>query len=305
MRDEEAVGRPFLKWAGGKSQLLDAFVHCYPEELWSGGIVRYVEPFVGSGAVMFDIVQRFAPEQVVINDQNPRLMQVYRVIQTAVEDLIAELSIFQERYWAAAHEARATMYYAVRDAFNQHDGTDIHHAAQFIFLNRTCFNGLYRVNSRSAFNVPMGRYRKPMICDATNLRRAHTILEGVTILTGDYHQVADYAGPKTFVYIDPPYRPLSATASFTAYSGSFNDDDQRRLASFARKLGEKGARVMLSNSDSRHRNPEDDFFDALYHDFVLTRVPARRSINSRSDRRGPVDELVITSYSLAPIKLRT
>ena len=297
MAESDLPAHPFVKWAGGKSQLLGEFQRCYPEELRTGVIRRYVEPFIGSGAVMFDVLRRFPLDHVVIIDQNDRLMQVYRVIQTSVEHLVDVLASMQAQFWALDDEARRTFYYAVRDDFNQHRGTAVDQAADFIFLNRTCFNGLFRVNRRNQFNVPMGRYRKPLICDAENLRYVHTALQRVTIVTGDYHEAAMYAGPDTFVYLDPPYRPLSATASFTAYSAdAFNDDNQRELAQFVRWLDEQGARVMLSNSDPHNVDPNDDFFDELYDGFVLTRLPARRSINSRSDRRGVINELVVTNY---------
>lgn len=250
---------------------------------------------------MFDILRRFSLDDAVIIDRNVQLVQTYKVIQMAVEDLIAELSSLQSRYWALNDTARRTFYYAVREAFNQRRRSEVEQAAAVIFLNRTCFNGLFRVNRRGEFNVPMGRYRRPMICDAENLRRVHAALQRVTILAGDYRQAAIYAGPDTFVYLDPPYRPLSATASFTAYSAeAFTDQDQIALARFVEQLDAQGARVMLSNSDPHNMDPTDDFFDTLYQPFVVTRLPARRAINSRSDRRGLINELVITNYPMNP-----
>jgi DNA adenine methylase len=297
MAESDSFARPWAKWAGGKSQLLGQFQRCYPQELRSGAIRCYVEPFVGSGAVMFDVLRRFSLDHVVIIDQNERLMQVYRVLQTAVEDLIDVLASLQTRYWALDDTERRTFYYEVRKSFNLQRGTEVAQAADFIFLNRTCFNGLFRVNQRNEFNVPMGRYRRPLICDADNLWLIHKALQKVTIVTGGYRQAAGYAGPHTFVYLDPPYRPLSSTASFTAYSAeAFDDNDQKMLAHFVRSLDEQGAYVMLSNSDPHNIDPADDFFDALYDGFFLTRVPARRAINSRSDRRGTVSELVVTNY---------
>ena len=186
--------RPIVKWAGGKTQLLPILRTYYGPLLEAGTIQRYVEPFMGSGAVLWDMLSRCPTLESVAIDQNARLIAVYRVVQTAVDALIAELSDLQARYWAASHEARTTMYYAVRTAFNHHEGTAIHQAAQFIFLNHTCFNGLYRVNRRAEFNVPMGRYRQPTICDPHTLQQAHLALQRVTLLAGDYHQAAHYGG---------------------------------------------------------------------------------------------------------------
>ncbi len=296
----DLTARPYVKWAGGKSQLLPQFQLCYPPELASGQITRYVEPFVGSGAVLFDVASRFALSDLIVIDRNPRLMLTYEVIQSDVEALIARLEALQAQYWAADQKVRHALYYEMREAYNRRQASDVEQAAQFIFLNRTCFNGLYRVNRRGNFNVPMGRYRRPRIADADNLRRVHEVLQQVTLRVGDYRLATDFIDARTFVYCDPPYRPLTRTASFTAYSDElFTDQNQTELAAFARASSRAGARVMLSNSDPRNIDPADDFFDRLYHDFTISRLPARRSINSRSDRRGPVHELVITSYPLA------
>ncbi len=252
---------------------------------------------MGSGAVLWDILSRSPTLESVVIDQNSRLIAVYRVVQTAVDALIAALSDLQGRYWAMAPEARSAMYYAVRDAFNQCDGTNVHQAAQFIFLNRTGFNGLYRVNRRGQFNVPMGRYQQPTICDPLALQQTHDALQRVTLLAGDYHQAARYAGPQTFVYLDPPYRPLSATASFTAYNaGAFTDDDQRQLAQFVQGLDKDGTQFLLSNADPHNTDPHDHFFDTLYHEFHRVRVPARRTINSQASGRGSIHELLIHNF---------
>lgn len=252
---------------------------------------------MGSGAVLWDILSRDPSLEAVVIDINPQLIGLYRVVQTAVDDLIAALSDLQGRYWAMAPEARAAMYYAVRDSFNHHEGNPVYQAAQFIFLNRTGFNGLYRVNRRGQFNVPMGRYRQPTICDPLALHQAHQALQRVTLLAGDYHQAARYAGPQTFVYLDPPYRPLSSTASFTAYNaGAFTDDDQRQLARFVQGLDKDGTQVLLSNADPHNTDPHDHFFDTLYHDYHRVRVPARRTINSQASGRGPIHELLIDNF---------
>ncbi len=295
----ENAAHPYVKWAGGKSQLLSQFQFCYPPELANGQITRYVEPFVGSGAVLFDVASRFALNDLIIIDRNPRLMLTYEVIQRDVEALIDRLEALQAQCWAADSEARRGLFYAIREAYNRRSASAVEQAAQLIFLNRTCFNGLYRVNSHGNFNVPMGRYRQPRIAHPDNLRNVHEVLKRVTLLVGDYHLAADYVNTETFIYCDPPYRPLTRTAYFTAYSDeAFTDQHQIELATFARSAGDAGARVMLSNADPHNIDPTDDFFDDLYHDFHIVRLPARRSINSRGNRRRPIHELVITNYPL-------
>lgn len=289
--------RPFLKWAGGKTQLLPAFEAYYPSALRHGRIRRYVEPFVGSGAVFFHLLTRYTFEDVVIVDRNPALMAAYKVVQEDVDALIDALLALQDQFWSRSHDGRAFLYRAVRNAFNEGRGSPVAQAARLIFLNRTCFNGLYRVNRHGAFNVPMGRYDRPLICDQDNLRRVHDALSGVVLLTGDYPEAAPFIDRTTFVYLDPPYRPLSQTASFTAYHPeAFTDADQERLAAFFRTMSGRGAALMLSNSDPTNVDPSDTFFDRLYAGFAVHRLTARRAINSRADRRGPMSELLITNY---------
>ncbi len=295
--------RPVVKWAGGKSQLLGTYQHCYPPGLLAGAIHRYVEPFVGSGAVLFDVAARFPGLELVALDQNSRLIATYGVIRDNAPVLIARLAAWQAEYWAADDATRTQMYYEVRHRFNAGTGSAVDQAAAFIFLNRTCFNGLYRVNRQGQFNVPAGRYRRPLLSDGDNLLQAQRVLQRVALLVGDYQDVLSRVDARTFVYCDPPYRPLTTTASFTAYAAdAFGDDQQRDLAAFCRQCRARGAAVMLSNSDPHYVDPDDDFFDELYHDFVITRIPARRAINSRSDRRGPIQELVITTYPVAVLQ---
>ncbi|MGC8487654.1 MAG: DNA adenine methylase [Clostridia bacterium] len=290
--------RPFLKWAGGKSQLLQRFQDYYPAALHQGRIRRYVEPFVGSGAVLFHLLERHRFDDVLIVDRNPALMTAYEVIQRDVESLIDALDALQARFWSRAGSDRADLYQMVREEYNRGTDEPVRRAALLIFLNRTCFNGLYRVNRAGAFNVPMGRYDRPLICDRDNLRQVHRTLENVSLLTGEYSEAEAYIDEATFVYFDPPYRPLSATASFTAYHpGVFTDADQEHLATFFRRMSERGACVMLSNSDPKNIDPGDTFFDRLYAGFSIDRLPARRAINARADRRGAITELVITNYA--------
>jgi DNA adenine methylase len=300
VRKEDGAARPFLKWAGGKSQLLPAFSGCFPAELGRGGVRRYVEPFVGSGAVWLAVAQQYPGVELVIGDLNPALMATYRALQEDVEAVVAPLEAWQAAYWAADEAGRKALYYEVREAFNAalaRGEQSAAQAARFVFLNRTGFNGLFRVNAAGRFNVPPGRYRRPRIADGPNLRRVAAVLRRTRIVAGDYRQMDRWIGPGTFVYCDPPYRPLSRTASFTAYiPEGFDDDAQRRLATACRAWADAGAWVMVSNADPRNTDPDDRFFETIYPGFWFARVSARRSINARPDRRGPVRELVITSY---------
>lgn len=295
---------PFLKWAGGKGQLLEKFAEYYPQKLLDNKIKNYIEPFVGAGAVLFDLLDRYEFEHVVINDINVELMLTYRVIRKQVDPLIDCLAGMQEKYRAAGD--REAFYYQVRDGFNEEkrklnysrfNRQWIAHAANFIFLNRTCFNGLYRQNRKGEFNVPMGSYSNPTILNAENLMNVSRALQRVQFRHCDFTKLNRYIGEDTFVYIDPPYRPVSASSSFTSYSkDDFGDGDQRRLAGWFRKLAGKGALVMLSNSNPRQQNPDDGFFDALYAGFNIAEIDAVRAINSKGDKRGAVSELVIRNY---------
>ena len=297
---EPTAARPVVKWAGGKSQLLETFRYCYPPALGTGGIRRYIEPFVGSGAVLFDVAARFSLDEYVILDRNPRLISTYQVIRDQAPALIVRLSAWQDRYWSMGFGERQAFYYDIRERFNARQDSPLDEAAALIFLNRTCFNGLYRVNRRGRFNVPIGRYDRPLICDEANLLRAQELFRRVDLRCGRHEDVLDRVDDRTFVYCDPPYRPLTRSSSFTAYAeDGFDDTEQVALAGFARACDERGAAVMLSNADPHNIDVDDNFFDDLYRGFVITRVPARRAINSKKAGRGTVMELVITNYPVA------
>jgi len=305
------AARPFLKWAGGKGQLLDAISARFPKELFEGGLKRYVEPFVGSGAVFFHAAQRFQFSEVLLLDANEEIVLTWCAIRDAVEPLIRQLRMFLNRYMSAGLLGQEQFFLSVRDAFNSdRPGYDFQHppehgverAAQVIFLNRTCFNGLFRVNSRALFNVPFGKYKSPRICNSENLRQVSQLLQGVRIQHGDFEQSAEWIDRESFVYFDPPYRPLSSTANFNSYAaGVFGDDEQRRLAAFYRQMNARGAKLLLSNSDPRNENPDDDFFDLLYADFALERVPAKRSINSDASKRGAINEILVRNYQTVAV----
>jgi DNA adenine methylase len=298
--------RPFLKWAGGKTQLLNEFSKRLPGELKKGKITKYVEPFIGGGAFYFYLNQRFSFENCYICDINEELVLSYRVIKRASKKLMTELDYLQSEYLSKDETDRESYYYEVRDAFNQKlpeinfkkfSSDWIQRTAQIIFLNRTCYNGLFRVNRKGEFNVPFGRYKNPEILNEDNLKDVATLLKTTQILLGDFTQCRKYVDEQTFVYFDPPYRPLNETSSFTSYSkGGFYDADQIRLYEFFKELDEKGAKVMLSNSDPKNENPDDSFFDDLFSEYFIERVPAKRMINCNGARRGDISELIITNY---------
>jgi len=301
--------KPFLKWAGGKRQLLHHFAAMYPPALKNGKIKHYYEPFLGSGAVFFDIAQRFPMENAYLSDINSELVLTYQVIQSSVAALIDALLQHQKKYRALDQAGRLNYFYDQRDAFNRQGlqaavrnrHERVIRAAQLIFLNRTCYNGLFRVNARGAFNTPAGDYKNPSICDPDNLLAVSKLLSNATIKKAAFTAALKNIPPASFVYLDPPYRPLSKTASFTAYNQSaFGDEQQKKLAAIYKQLSQKGAAVMLSNSDSKDR-----FFDRLYAGFTITRVPAKRLINTDASKRGLVNEIVVTNFNFDCVKCET
>ncbi|NJO07443.1 MAG: DNA adenine methylase [Chloroflexaceae bacterium] len=298
--------RPFLKWAGGKTRLLEQLARHLPREMKQGRIRRYIEPFVGGGAMLFYMASVYQVPELVICDVNDELTLCYRTLRDDVEAVIDCLDELHRRYHAAAPAEREQMFYAIREQFNAtRPQIDFRHfspvwierTAQIIFLNHTCFNGLFRLNSRGDFNVPFGKYKNPGIYDTENLHAVSHVLQDTTIISGHFTVSEQFVTPDSFVYFDPPYRPISKTSSFTSYSKlDFNDEDQRQLAHFFRRLHTTGAKLMLSNSDPKNTNPEDDFFEVLYDGFHIHRVLAARAINARGDKRGEISELVITNY---------
>ena len=254
----------------------------------------------------FIFSQRFSFNHSTIFDANEELILAYRVIKKSTKKLIHELELLESAYISKSNEDRERLYYHVRDSFNKkkpeinfhtYDAEWVTRAAQSIFLNRTCYNGLFRMNRKGEFNVPFGRYKNPQILNKDNLNDVAALLKTTTILPGDFTRCKKFVDNTTFVYLDPPYRPLNDTSSFTSYSkDGFSDADQRRLAGFFKELDKKGAKIMLSNSDPRNENPDDSFFDELYADYTIERVPAKRIINCNGARRGEINELIITNY---------
>lgn len=299
--------KPFLKWAGGKSQLLTQFAQYYPRELAAGQLTRYAEPFLGGGAVFIALAQQFSFQEVYLSDINPELILVYTVVQRNVEELVERLTEFETAYLAGDEAGRHDLFYRVRDDYNsqlaeidfkKYSGAWVLRAARMIFLNKTCFNGLFRVNAKGQFNVPFGRYKNPTICDAGNLQSVSTLLSHAQLRIAPFSACQDWVDSSTFIYFDPPYRPISTTSSFTSYSSDrFDDRDQAALAAFFRELDtSKQTKLMLSNSDPTSITPDDDFFEKLYRGFNIHRVWASRMINSQADKRGKITELLITNY---------
>lgn len=304
---QSAVGhkaKPVLKWAGGKGLLLPQLSEKFPNKLRHGSIKRYIEPFVGGGSVFFEICNTCHFKEAFLFDINPELVILYNVVKKDVAPLINALFRLQEAYTAA--EDKSALYYGLRDEYNTFDkhldanvysADFVRRAALTVFLNRTCFNGLFRVNSKGLFNVPMGRYKNPRILDSDNLTAVSHALSKATIIQADFSTALQYADKDTFIYYDPPYRPLSDT-SFTSYAADgFDDNEQRRLKNIFDQANELGALQMLSNSDPTNAG-DDAFFDELYKEYNIHRIWAKRLINSKAEGRSAIRELLITNYAL-------
>lgn len=304
MRDIRA--KPFLKWAGGKNQLLGEFEKRIPAELKEGKLSTFIEPFVGGGAVFFDFNSIFDFAKCHIFDINEELFLAYTVVRDDVDSLVDHLGELSSRFLSRNDTVRKEFFYQIRDEFNQtkadinlnrFESSWTNRVAHLIFLNRTCFNGLFRVNARGQFNVPFGRYKNPKILNSDLLILDSKVLQNTEIHCGDFASSAPHISDTSFVYFDPPYRPLNQTSSFTSYSkDGFNDDEQRRLARFFEECDRTGARLMLSNSDPKNINPDDDFFDTLYSEYRIERVPAKRMINCDRTKRGEISEIIVTNY---------
>ena len=294
--------KPFLKWAGGKGQLLSQLDAHLPSDL-IGQTFTYIEPFVGGGAMLFYMLRKYPNiTHAVINDINPHLVTAYRVIKQQPGELIERLSVLERDYFAqSGEEEKKVFFLRARDVFNEVQLDDVDRAKYLIFLNRTCFNGLYRVNAKGKFNVPFGRNLHPTICNAATIMADSELLNrvDVTILNGDFERTTDEMGDGlNFFYFDPPYRPLNATSSFNSYAKEeFNDEQQIRLRDFCSRLDSlPNVRWMLSNSDCSAKNPDDTFFEDIYSDFHIHRVHASRAINANPSKRGKLTELLIKNY---------
>lgn len=262
-KNDRKTVKPFLKWAGGKGQLLNEIEEYYPFD--NTKITKYAEPFVGGGAVLFDVLSKYDLDEVYVSDINRELINAYQIIRDDINELVDILSVMQDEFITLDTDNRKKYYLTRRERFNflkvkDEEIKNIEKAALMIFLNKTCFNGLFRVNKKGLFNVPMGAYKNPLICDAQNLRAISMKLQNVKIVWGDYKKSAEFIDGNTFVYFDPPYRPLTETAGFTSYTESrFCDNEQIELAKFVDKMNRKGAKIVISNSDPKNSDESDDF----------------------------------------------
>ena len=294
-----AKAKPFIKWVGGKGQLLEQLEALLPADFDNWDNATYIEPFVGGGAMLFHMLQKHPNiKRAVINDINHDLIVCYQTVRDNVERLLPSLRKIEERYHALPDmDAKREMYMEVRSRYNGKNLNPIENTTLFFFLNRTCFNGLYRVNRKGLFNVPCGKYMTPQICDEATLRTDSELLQRVEILEGDFTQTLDFAHEQTLFYFDPPYRPLSDTSSFNDYTkDAFNDDSQVRLKEYCDMVNEQGHKFMLSNSDCKGKNEEDNFFDVLYEAYQIERVMASRNVNANGAKRGKITEILVRNY---------
>lgn len=279
--DNTKKAKPFLKWVGGKGQLLAQFESLLPKKYNS-----YFEPFIGGGAVFFSI----NPKKAHINDINKTLVQTYTHIKNDVEKLIKSLKKLENEFLVKDTEARKEFYYSIREKYNSLSHEDFEKSLYFLFFNKTAFNGVYRENSKGGFNVPIGSYKNPKIVDEENLRSVSKILSNTKITSGSFTDAVKNAKAGDFVYFDPPYHPLSETSSFTSYSkDAFSKDDQIKLRDLFVELDKKGVYVMLSNSSA-------PFIQEIYSSYKQIPVFASRMINSKADKRGKISEVVIVNY---------
>lgn len=298
--------KPFLKWAGGKSQLLPQLLQRLPSSISGSKVIEnYVEPFVGGGAMFFYLKSNLKVKNAYLLDINPDLINAYKIVQKYPDELIQKLKILSNAYFSCKKSKDKEFYfYRIRDKFNlqpkkanhqKNNSFLVQRATYLIFLNKTCYNGLFRQNKKGKFNVPFGDYQKPCICDENNIKNASTALKNAKIICDDFEKSEKYIESQTFVYIDPPYKPVNTTSMFTGYTKEgFTDFDQQRLSVFYSKVDKAGAYLLLSNSDPKNENK--DFFRDKYSEYKIERVKASRAINCIPDKRGLIDEIIVNNY---------
>ena len=292
--------KPFIKWVGGKGQLISQLDDLLPLDFRQWEDVTYIEPFIGGGAMLFHLLSNYPNiKRAVINDINTDLTTCYEIVRDTPHALITALQSLQQEYDSLTSEkAREELYYQMRARFNTKSLGKLENTVLFFFLNRTCFNGLYRVNKKGGFNVPFGKYESPTFFNEEVIYADSELLQNVEIMNGDFEETFNKIQGKTLFYFDPPYRPLSNTSSFNSYSKEdFNDTAQIRLKQFCDRIHQAGAYFMLSNSDGRGKNVHDTFFDELYADYSIDRVWASRCVNANASKRGK-----LTEYLFAVIK---
>lgn len=300
------VAKPFIKWAGGKSQLLTQLDDALPTNIKeTKTIERYIEPFVGGGAFFFFLKSKYNVKKAYLLDINPDLILCYQVIKSNRNKLIQELRKLSVDFKKLSPSERKEFYYTIRKEFNKTkifvhtskiSSTLIRRAAQVIFLNKTCYNGLFRQNKKGEFNVPYGNYKNPKICDKENLVNVSELLKNTAIINDDFSSIDRYCKDDTLVYFDPPYLPISKTSNFTNYSkDNFTYSDHRRLAKKFNELSNKSLFLLLSNSNPKNYNAEHSL-EKLYKKFTITFAEAKRNINCIGERRGKIPEAIITNY---------
>jgi DNA adenine methylase len=305
--NQKFEAKPFLKWAGGKTQLINEVEEVLPDYIKKGGTIKkYFEPFVGGGAIFFYLIRNYDVKEAFLYDINKELILVYNVIKKNPNELINLLDIHSNKFLPKNDEERKEYFLNIRKTFNtnlktfnfnKYRNEHIIRAAHTIFLNKTCFNGLFRLNSKGEFNVPMGKYKNPKICDNKNITNASKALEIATIFNDSFKASEKLIDNESLVYLDPPYRPLNKTSSFTSYSeNEFGDKEQKELAKYFHEITKKGANAILSNSDPKNEDKNDNFFDDMYSKYDIFRVQAKRFINSNAKKRGSINEIIVKNY---------
>ena len=300
------IAKPFIKWVGGKGQLINQLDELLPHNFREWDDVTYIEPFIGGGAMLFHLLSNYPNiKRAVINDINTDLTTCYEVVRDIPGDLIAALENIQKEYDSLTSEnAREELYYQMRARFNTKALDRLENTVLFFFLNRTCFNGLYRVNKKGGFNVPFGKYESPSFFNEEVIYADSALLQNVEIMNGDFEETFKKIQGRTLFYFDPPYRPLSNTSSFNNYSKEeFNDDAQIRLKMFCDRIHQTGAHFMLSNSDGRGKDSNDTFFDDLYSAYSIERVWASRCVNSNVSKRGKLTEILVSNFKFPTVCL--
>ena len=310
------MSKPILKWAGGKTQLINQIEKFLPEEIKNRKLKKYAEPFIGGGALFFYLQDKYKIDETYISDTNKDLILLYKTVKENLNELLKQLLIISNKYHAITiEENRKEYFYKIRELYNEGitessyqnlTKESIFRAAQLIFLNRTSFNGLYRVNSMGLFNVPFGKYKNPGIYNEKGLTEASKLLKNTIIECSSYQEIPKEFLTNSLIYFDPPYRPLSNTSSFTAYNKSnFNDISQIELANYYKKISKnKNLYLILSNSDPKNSDKNDKFFDELYNQFIISRVSATRIINSKSEGRGKITEILVTNKEFKKVLKR-
>lgn len=304
--DKTIKAKPFLKWAGGKTQLINEIETRLPQDIKkTRKIKKYFEPFLGGGAVFFYLKCNYKMKKAYLYDINKELILVYQTVKNDYENLINELEYIEEKFIPLEHADRKDFYLNIRKKFNEslqefefekYSDEFVTRASYTIFLNKTCFNGLFRVNKKGEFNVPMGKYKNPKICDHHNLQQCSDALKTAKIYNSSFKKSEELIDENSLVYLDPPYRPINKTSHFTSYSEhEFMDKEQKELAEYFERISKK-ANAILSNSDPKNEDESDNFFDDLYSNFRIDRVLAKRFINSNASKRGAINEIIVTNY---------